>query len=306
MIEVKGITKTFGSHVALHDLSCTIESGRIYGLVGSNGAGKSTLIRLMAGVYRPDSGDITISGAPVFDNPGVKQRMVYVSDDIYFLPQSNMDRMALLYTAAYPSFSMSRFVELSNLFGLDTKAALSSFSKGMRRQAAVILALSCHADYIFLDETFDGLDPVMRELVKRVIYGEMEQWGATAVIASHSLRELEDTCDQLALLHKGGLVFESDIQNLKTSLFKVQVAFKQAFDKKVFEGVDVVRFSRQGSVALAIVRGDRDSVQEKLRAQNPLLVEILPLTLEEVFIHEMEALGYSFDDGNLDAVEGMQ
>lgn len=306
MIEVKGITKTFGSHVALHDLSCTIESSRIYGLVGSNGAGKSTLIRLMAGVFRPDSGVITISGAPVFDNPGVKQRMVYVSDDIYFLPQSNMDRMALLYTAAYPSFSMSRFVELSNLFGLDTKAALSSFSKGMRRQAAVILALSCHADYIFLDETFDGLDPVMRELVKRVIYGEMEQRGATAVIASHSLRELEDTCDQLALLHKGGLVFESDIQNLKTSLFKVQVAFKQAFDKKVFEGVDVVRFSRQGSVALAIVRGDRDSVQEKLRAQNPLLVEILPLTLEEVFIHEMEALGYSFDDGNLDAVEGMQ
>lgn len=306
MIEVKGITKTFGSHVALHDLSCTIESSRIYGLVGSNGAGKSTLIRLMAGVFRPDSGVITISGAPVFNNPGVKQRMVYVSDDIYFLPQSNMDRMALLYTAAYPSFSMSRFVELSNLFGLDTKAALSSFSKGMRRQAAVILALSCHADYIFLDETFDGLDPVMRELVKRVIYGEMEQRGATAVIASHSLRELEDTCDQLALLHKGGLVFESDIQNLKTSLFKVQVAFKQAFDKKVFEGVDVVRFSRQGSVALAIVRGDRDSVQEKLRAQNPLLVEILPLTLEEVFIHEMEALGYSFDDGNLDAVEGMQ
>lgn len=306
MIEVKGITKTFGSHVALHDLSCTIESSRIYGLVGSNGAGKSTLIRLMAGVFRPDSGVITISGAPVFDNPGVKQRMVYVSDDIYFLPQSNMDRMALLYTAAYPSFSMSRFVELSNLFGLDTKAALSSFSKGMRRQAAVILALSCQADYIFLDETFDGLDPVMRELVKRVIYGEMEQRGATAVIASHSLRELEDTCDQLALLHKGGLVFESDIQNLKTSLFKVQVAFKQAFDKKVFEGVDVVRFSRQGSVALAIVRGDRDSVQEKLRAQNPLLVEILPLTLEEVFIHEMEALGYSFDDGSLDTVEGMQ
>ena len=306
MIEVKGITKTFGSHVALHDLSCTIESGRIYGLVGSNGAGKSTLIRLMAGVFRPDSGVITISGAPVFNNPGVKQRMVYVSDDIYFLPQSNMDRMALLYTAAYPSFSMSRFVELSNLFGLDTKAALSSFSKGMRRQAAVILALSCQADYIFLDETFDGLDPVMRELVKRVIYGEMEQRGATAVIASHSLRELEDTCDQLALLHKGGLVFESDIQNLKTSLFKVQVAFKQAFDKKVFEGVDVVRFSRQGSVALAIVRGDRDSVQEKLRAQNPLLVEILPLTLEEVFIHEMEALGYSFDDGSLDTVEGMQ
>lgn len=306
MIEVKGITKTFGGHAALHDLSCTIENGRIYGLVGSNGAGKSTLIRLMTGVYRPDRGSITVDGAPVFDNPSVKRRMVYVSDDIYFLPQANMRRMALLYAASYPSFSMKRFEEFSHMFGLDPKASLSTFSKGMRRQAAVILALCCYADFIFMDETFDGLDPVMRELVKRVIYSEMEQRGATAVIASHSLRELEDTCDQLALLHKGGLVFESDIQNLKTSLFKVQVAFKEEFDRRVFDGIDVVSFTKQGSVALAIVRGEREKVRQKLIAQDPLLVEMLPLTLEEVFIHEMEALGYSFDNAILADVEGMQ
>lgn len=306
MIEVKGITKTFGGHTALRDLSCTIENGRIYGLVGSNGAGKSTLIRLMTGVYRPDRGSIDIDGAPVFDNPLVKRRMVYVSDDIYFLPQANMRRMALLYAAAYPSFSMKRFEELSRMFGLDPKAPLSTFSKGMRRQAAVILALCCYADFIFMDETFDGLDPVMRELVKRVIYSEMEQRGATAVIASHSLRELEDTCDQLALLHKGGLVFESDVQNLKTSLFKVQVAFKAEFDRQVLDGIEVVSFTKQGSVALAIVRGDREQVRQKLMAQEPLLVEMLPLTLEEVFLHEMEALGYSFDNAVLADVEGMQ
>jgi ABC-type Na+ transport system ATPase subunit NatA/DNA-binding transcriptional regulator YhcF (GntR family) len=197
MIEVKGITKTFDGRAALHDLSCTIENGRIYGLVGSNGAGKSTLIRLMTGVYRPDRGGIAVDGAPVFDNPSVKRRMVYVSDDIYFLPQANMRRMALLYAASYPSFSMKRFEEFSHMFGLDPKASLSTFSKGMRRQAAVILALCCYADFIFMDETFDGLDPVMRELVKRVIYSEMEQRGATAVIASHSLRELEDTATSL-------------------------------------------------------------------------------------------------------------
>lgn len=306
MIEVKGITKTFGGHTALNDLSCTIENGRIYGLVGSNGAGKSTLIRLMTGVYRPDRGSIDIDGAPVFDNSLVKRRMVYVSDDIYFLPQANMRRMALLYAAAYPSFSMKRFEELSQMFGLDPKASLSTFSKGMRRQAAVILALCCYADFIFMDETFDGLDPVMRELVKRVIYSEMEQRGATAVIASHSLRELEDTCDQLALLHKGGLVFESDVQNLKTSLFKVQVAFKAEFDIRVFDGIEVVSFTKQGSVALAIVRGEREKVRQKLIAQDPLLVEMLPLTLEEVFLHEMEALGYSFDNAVLADVEGMQ
>ncbi len=306
MIEVKGITKTFGGHTALNDLSCTIENGRIYGLVGSNGAGKSTLIRLMTGVYRPDRGSITVDGAPVFDNPLVKRRMVYVSDDIYFLPQANMQRMALLYAATYPSFSMKRFEELSQMFGLDPKSPLSTFSKGMRRQAAVILALCCYADFIFMDETFDGLDPVMRELVKRVIYSEMEQRGATAVIASHSLRELEDTCDQLALLHKGGLVFESDVQNLKTSLFKVQVAFKAEFDRQVLDGIEVVSFTKQGSVALAIVRGDREQVRQKLMAQEPLLVEMLPLTLEEVFLHEMEALGYSFDNAVLADVEGMQ
>jgi ABC-2 type transport system ATP-binding protein len=234
MIEVRNVTKKFGELAALNEINCTIQGSRVYGLVGSNGAGKSTLLRLMAGVYRPTGGEITLDGVPVFNNPAAKKRMAYVSDDIYFLPQANMRRMAVFYAAAYEKFSYARFSELAELFKLNAGAPLSTFSKGMRRQAAIILALSCGADYLFLDETFDGLDPVLRELVKKLIYAEMEQRGAAAVIASHSLRELEDTCDQLALLHKGGLVFESDIQNLKTSLFKVQIAFSDPFGKEVF------------------------------------------------------------------------
>ncbi|MDL2217246.1 ABC transporter ATP-binding protein [Christensenellaceae bacterium OttesenSCG-928-M15] len=304
MIEVRNVTKKFGQFTALKDLSCSIDSGRIYGLVGSNGAGKSTLMRLMTGVYRPDGGEITVDGSAVYNHPAVKKRMVYVSDDIYFLPQANMKRMAMFYAAGHEGFSHERFKELSGLFGLNTIAPLSTFSKGMRRQAAVILSLCCGADFLFMDETFDGLDPVMRELVKKMIYMEMENRGATAVIASHSLRELEDTCDQLALLHKGGIVFESDIQNLKTSLFKVQVAFSAPFGKEVFEGIETVNFSKQGSVAMAIVRGDRAEVQKKLLGQNPLLVEILPLSLEEVFIHEMEALGYAFDETRIGELGG--
>lgn len=299
MIEVREVTKTFEKHTALKALSCTIQDGSIYGLVGSNGAGKSTLMRLIAGVYRANGGSVMVNGTPVFNNPEVKRRIVYVSDDIYFLPQASMQRMAAFYASAYPGFSPARFQELTKAFGLNDKAPLSTFSKGMRRQAAILLALSCNADYILLDETFDGLDPVKRELTKRALYAELERRNATAVIASHSLRELEDTCDQLALLHQGGLVFESDIQNLKTSLFKVQVAFKEAFGQEVFEGCEVVRFTRQGSVALAIVRGERDAVLERLQAHGPLLVEILPLSLEEVFLHEMEALGYAFDEAIL-------
>ncbi len=301
MIEVNGLTKKFADKLALNNISCNIQSGSIYGLVGSNGAGKSTLLRLLAGVYRPDAGSVLINGGPVYNNPAMKREVVFVADELYFLPQSNMLRMAMLYAAAYPKFSHERFLELSGLFRLDAKAPLSTFSKGMRRQAAVILALSCRAQYLFLDETFDGLDPVMRELTKRAIYIEMEQRQATAVIASHSLRELEDTCDQLALLHRGGLVFESDVQNLTTALFKVQIAFDKEFGKEIFEGLDLVSYSKQGSVALSVMRGDRAAVEAKMSALSPLLLEILPLSLEEVFVYEMEALGYAFDS---DLLEG--
>ena len=304
MIQAEHVTKIFRSasqpkpHIALNDLSCAIPGGCIYGLVGSNGAGKSTFLRLLSGVYRPDEGLIEIDGLPVWENPEAKNKIFYVPDDLYFLPQTNMKRMASYYNALYSKFNRQRFENLTETFGLDPEANLNTFSKGMRRQAATILALSTMPDYLFFDETFDGLDPVMRRLVKQVIYNDVIDRGTTTIITSHSLRELEDTCDQLALLHQGGIVFESDIQNLKTALFKVQTAFPEAFDRARFEavGINIVSYTQMGSVATFIVRGDRMATEEKLRCMNPLLLDILPLNLEEVFIYEMEALGYAFKD----------
>ncbi len=296
MICAEQVTMKFGQFTALDHLQCSIPRGCVYGLVGSNGAGKSTFMRLIAGVYRPYAGQVTVEGVPVYDSPEVKEKVVFVPDDLFFLPHASMDRMAELYEANYAKFNRTRYAELSDGFGLDRKANIGTFSKGMRRQAAIILALSTMPDYILFDETFDGLDPVMRNLVRKVIYGDVEERNATAVISSHSLRDLEDTCDQLALLHKGGLIFESDIENLKTNLFKVQFAFAGDYDKRVLDGIEVLSWVKKGSVANAIVRGDREAVRAKLTADSPLLLDILPLTLEEIFIHEMEALGYAFHD----------
>ncbi|MBE6558254.1 MAG: ABC transporter ATP-binding protein [Ruminococcaceae bacterium] len=304
MIKADKVTKSFFSagmkapYIALNELSCEIPSGCIYGLVGSNGAGKSTFLRLLSGVYKADSGEMTIDGLPVWENPMAKDKLFYVPDELYFLPQSTMQKMAHYYKAIYPKFDWQRYYNLTETFGLDDTANLNTFSKGMKRQAATILALATKPDYLFFDETFDGLDPVMRNLVKKVIYNDVLERGTTTIITSHSLRELEDTCDQLALLHKGGIVFESDIQNLKTSLFKVQTAFSVPFDRTRFDmvGIEILSYTQTGSVCSFIVRGDKQTVEAKIRCMNPLLLDILPLNLEEVFIYEMEALGYAFKE----------
>ena len=296
MINVEKVTKRFDDFTALNEISCTIREGCIYGMVGSNGAGKSTLLRLISGVYRPDAGRITIEGQPVWENPEIKQQMVYIPDDLYFLPGASIRRMEMLYARAYPQFDHERCRRLVETFRLDPQKPVAAFSKGMRRQAACILAISCRPQYLFFDETFDGLDPVMRRLVKNLICRDVLEQQATAIITSHSLRELEDTCDQLALLHKGGLVLESDVQKLKTTLFKVQIAFDHAYDHTVFSGFDVLNFTKHGSVSNLIVRGDREAVTQALRTKSPVLLEVLPLSLEEVFLYEMESLGYAFDD----------
>jgi len=295
VIIANNLSKRFSDVVALDHLDCHIQDGCVYGLVGANGAGKSTFLRLASGVYKPDTGSITMGGADIFENVGLKKRFAFVPDEFWMLPQSSMHRMAQLYASAYDSFSLKKLDALAKEFGLDADRALNTFSKGMRRQAATILALCTGADYYFFDETFDGLDPVMRNLVKQKLYAEVFDRGATVIITSHSLRELEDTCDQLALLYKGGIVLESDVGDLKTSLFKLQVAFAEEYDDSVFEGLDVLTKNRQGSVTTLVVRGDKAQSRAMLAEKDPLLLETLPVTLEEVFIYEMEALGYAFD-----------
>ena len=296
MIQVSHLTKRFDTFPALTDISCTIQQGCIYGMVGSNGAGKSTFLRLITGIYRADGGTVTLDGEPVWENPAVKERIGFVPDELYFLNNATIERMMQLYAHAYRRFDEKRCRELVAAFRLDPKKPIAQFSKGMKRQAAILLTISCRPDYLFFDETFDGLDPVMRRVVKGLICGDVAERKATAIITSHSLRELEDTCDQLALLHRGGLVFERDISDLKTSLLKVQIAFPGDFSREDFPDLDILHFSRHGSVATLILRGEREPVVAALSARHPLLLDVLPLTLEEVFTYEMAALGYSFDE----------
>ncbi len=296
MIEVTNLTKKFSDFTALDNVTCSIPSGCVYGMVGSNGAGKSTFLRLISGVYKGDHGTVKIDGEDVFENPAVKSRIAFVSDDLYFLQGASIFRMRDLYRAIYPNFDDERFDYLLQSFGLNPKKPIQHFSKGMRRQAAILLALSCRPDYLFFDETFDGLDPVMRGLVKSLIYNDVAERGATAIITSHSLRELEDVCDQLALLHLGGLVLQSDVQNLKTSLFKVQIAFSEPPKPDAFDGLGVAQCKQVGSVFNLIIRGNRDEIVARLQAMSPILIDVLPLSLEEVFTFEMANLGYSFQE----------
>lgn len=295
MIKATNLVKKFDDFVALDNVCCEIPKGCIYGMVGSNGAGKSTFLRVLAGIYKANEGSILIDGEEVYENPAVKAKIAFVPDDLFFLPNSNILRMEELYKRIYPTFNENRFNMLLDTFQLPKYKNITTFSKGMKRQAATILALSACTDYLLFDETFDGLDPVMRNFVKGLICNDVAERGTTALVTSHSLRELEDLCDQLVLLHKGGLVLESDVQNLKTSLFKVQIAFSEPFSAEKFSGLDVREFSIAGSVANMIICGDKNETDFILSAMDPIILEILPLTLEEVFKHEMQALGYDFN-----------
>lgn len=296
MIKTINVTKSFDDFKALNNLNCTIDKSCVYGLIGSNGAGKSTFLRTITGIYKPEEGEVLIDDKPVYDNPEVKRDFVFIPDDLFFLKGASLTRMASLYATMYDTFDYTRFNSLVAQFKLDPNKNLNTFSKGMKRQAATILALACKTKYLFFDETFDGLDPIVRNLVKNVIYEDVCEREATAVITSHALRELEDTCDQLSLLYQGGIIFESEVQNLKTSLFKVQIAFEEVFDKNSFVGINIMEYNQTGKVASFIVKGDQDETITHCQKMNPILFEIVPLSLEEVFVHEMDLLGYNFGD----------
>ncbi len=301
MIKAEKLTKKFNSTTALAEVTCTIPDGSIYGMVGSNGAGKSTFLRLIAGVYQPDGGSVSIDGREVYGSAEALQSVLYVPDELYFLPGANIRRMGQLYESTRGSFDYDRLEELAGMIKLDTKKPISQFSKGMKRQAATILALACRPKTLLFDETFDGLDPVMRTVIKRIIVDDILERGASMIITSHSLRELEDTCDQLAFLHKGGLVLESDVSTLKTSLFKLQFASLEDFTREDIEraaNTKLLSFTKHGSVANMIIRGDRNGIAERIRLLKPVIMDILPLSLEEIFIYEMESLGYEFGELN--------
>ena len=291
-IVVNGLCKSFDNIHALKDASTVIQKGSIFGLIGSNGAGKSTFLRLLAGIYRPDQGEILIDGDPIYENEALKQRIFYISDDQFFFQNSNMEEMAGYFATIYKKFSYKQFYRLTELFRLDPTRKLSTFSKGMQKQAHIILALSCQPDFLFCDETFDGLDPVMRQTVKRLLADRVAENQMTPIIASHNLRELEDICDHIGLLHQGGVVFDRDLSSLQGDIHKVQCAFSTAKAKEDFSGLDVVTHEQRGNLSILVVRGDAHTTDAAIKAMQPLYYELLPLTLEEIFITELEVLGY--------------
>ena len=297
MIEAKAVSKSFDGFLALNDLDMTVPKGSIYGLVGPNGAGKSTILRHLCGVYRPDGGVITIEGQPVYENPTIKERMVVIPDDVYYYGSASVREMMKFYRGMYPTFSMERFEKLAEAFPeVDAKRPIRRMSKGMQKQAAFWLAMSCCPDYLLLDEPVDGLDPVMRRQVWSLLMGDVAERGTTVLVSSHNLRELEDVCDHVGILSHGQVVIERSLSQLQGTTVKLQVAFPDGVQPGLPQGMEVLHQSQLGRVYTYIVRGSADEVQQQVEAIPPLFVEALPLSLEEIFIYEMGGNDYAVRD----------
>ena len=296
MIEIKGLTKRFDKVVAVDHLDLRVTQGSVTGLVGSNGSGKSTLLRMLAGVFRGEEGDITLDGMPLFDNPAAKGECFFIPDFPFFYNNSTVENTAVLYRELYPNWSDAAYQRYCSVFPIKPKDRIINMSKGMQRQAALILALSTCPQYLFLDEIFDGLDPVVRHLLKRILIEHVAEHRLTVIIASHNLRELEDLCDRICLMHQGKVLMERDIDSLRMDYRKVQVAFREVPNvPNLFAGMPVVSVWRNGNVFNVTIRGDESSFMPALEALQPAYISAMPLTLEEIFISEMGAAGYDTD-----------
>lgn len=292
MIEIKELQKDFGSTKALDSVSLSVPDGSVFGLVGSNGAGKSTLLRVLAGIYQADGGTVSIDGEAPFENLKVKDNIAFVSDYPFFYSGATVDSMAHYYRLAYSRWDDKRFENLKSVFPISSKQKISSMSKGMQRQAAIILALSHAPKYILFDEIFDGLDPVIRELVKKILIEYISVMNATVVIASHNLRELEGFCDHIGLLHRGGVLLEKDIDSDSAGVYRVQFVMESEDFEQIRPELRIVNETHQGKMIQLTVKGDEEQIRQTIESKSPVFFEALPLTLEELFISEMEVAGY--------------
>lgn len=295
MLEAKNVVKTFDGFRALDGVSMTVPQGAVYGLVGPNGAGKSTIIRHFTGIYRPDSGEITLDGQPVYENPAVKGRMAAIPDDWYFFPQASIREMARLYAGTHPFFSWDRYHKLREVFPLSEKQPLRRMSKGMQKQAAFWLTMSCMPEVLVLDEPVDGLDPVMRRQVWSLVLGDVAQRGVTVLISSHNLRELEDVCDHVGIMDRGRVLLERSLAQLQDNMIKLQVVFPEGITD-VPADLPVLHASRVGRVHTLIMRMGAEEATARVAAYHPLLADALPLTLEEIFIYELGGVDYAVKD----------
>ena len=297
MIEIRDCSKSFDEIQAVSGVSMDIGDGEIFGLLGTNGAGKSTLLRMMAGVIKPDGGTIQIDGSDVYENEEIKREIFYISDVSWFPANFTPRDMAHFYQNYYPTFQPSRFDRLMTQFHLEKKRRIGTFSKGMKKQLLFILGISAGTKYLFCDETFDGLDPVMRKAVKSLIASELMSRDFTVVIASHNLRELEDICDHVGLLHKGGILLSQDLEDMKFHIHKIQCVLSDTKkEEELMRELNILNITRQGSLLMITARGTRLEILERIETKNPLFCEVLPLTLEEIFISETEVVGYEIQN----------
>lgn len=293
MIRINQLTKSFDKERAIDEVSLHIRKGSIYGLLGSNGAGKTTLLKVLAGIYRADNGSVQIHKQDVFENIELKGKIMFMADTPYFFPQSTILQMSSFYKQIYPHWSEQRFHELGQIFKLDPKQKLHRMSKGMQRQAAFWLALSCMPELLIMDEPIDGLDPVMRQQIKNLLFQEVADRELTVLISSHNLREIEDLCDHVGIMHKGKMIVEKELDDLKADTHKIQVAFRNPQDADAMEGkLNLLHSERRGSIVLYIAKGEREQIKAQFQNYKPYVLDILPLTLEEIFIYEMEDVGY--------------
>ena len=292
MITAENATKRFDTITAVDHICAEVRDGSVYGLIGSNGAGKSTFLRMLAGILQPDEGTVRIDGTDIFENTALKERFFFISDEQFFFSNCTPAEMKDYYKRFYRHFNEERYRKLMQGFGLDEKRKIRTFSKGMKKQVSVICGICAGTDYLFCDETFDGLDPVVRQTVKSLFAEDVESRGLTPVIASHNLRELEDICDHVGLLHRGGILFSRDLDEMKLDMFKMQCIFTDALPADAWQGIDVLRLEQRGSLYTITARGGREELLAKINAMNPSFCELLPLTLEEIFINETEVAGY--------------
>lgn len=293
MIEVTGISKSYDNILALEDVSASIAEGQVFGLIGTNGAGKSTFLRVLCGVLKPEHGEVKVDGEAVFENENVKKNIFYISDEQFFLSNSNPMEMFSFYKDYYHEMNEEKFKELLLKFGLPKDRRINTYSKGMKKQLSVLLGICSGTKYLLCDETFDGLDPVMRQAVKSLFAAEIEDRGLTPIIASHNLRELEDICDHVGLLHKGGILFSKDLDDLKCNIHKIQCVFNREEDADDFiSQMNPVKTDKRGSLYTMTIHGEEKGIIEKIEEKSPVFYEVLPLSLEEIFISETEVNGY--------------
>ena len=296
MLEVKNVVKTFDGFRALDGLTMTVPKGAVYGLVGPNGAGKSTIIRHLAGIYRQDSGEVLLDGQPVYENTEAKRRMAVIGDDWYYFPQAGIKEMAKFYAGIYPDFSWERYEKLKQVFPLDEKMMLRHMSKGMQKQAAFWLTVCCMPEYLILDEPVDGLDPVMRRQVWSLLLGDVAERGTTVLVSSHNLRELEDVCDHVGILNHGKVLLERSLSDLQDNTVKLQVAYQGVTEPVLPAELNILHRSHVGRVYTYIVRGSSQEILRRMQITEPVLLESIPLTLEEIFIYELGGVEYAAKD----------